>query len=374
MLKSTLSYMIYLCFLFFSCLYLSKLYRYKSLSSKQMYIYFLPIILFWSILIGGQYDVGTDYFAYLNIFNGDLFYITEKRGEYAFAAFVRLCNAIGIYGQGIFFILSVMWIILLIRIISYVSDSRYIYLFFFVFIVFSGIFHNQMNGLRQYCAVYLFTLVICYFFRKKYMSGVLCVTIMIFTHQSSIILLIVFIFALLFLNSLILHHKWLYILVITAVLLSQMLTSTTLARLIGYLGGINMVDAYSVSYISTGRMEDTGLISVFTKYIYVPMVVYAISLYKKMRLNDFETKMFVIGILGFCFKLSLSTMGVIHRLGQYFDIFMCIPIIYMLIYLLSKRKSHTRYGIMAYLLVPYVLKVTAFAMREYEYHSFFCNR
>lgn len=363
--------MVYLTFLLISCSYLVTLKSYRNLSFRKLLVYLVPIVLIWGVLVGGQYDVGKDYFSYMNIFTGDLYYIDELRGEFIFAWFVRLCNAVGLYGQSIFFTLSLIWVVWLIKIMSLTIDSRYLYLFFFVFMVFPGIFHNQMNGLRQYCAVYLFTLGICYFLRKKYMSALLCASIMIFTHQSSMILVIIFMFALLFINSLTRYHKWLYILIIGAVLVSQLLTSTTLAEFIGHFNGIGMVDAYSASYLSTGRMEETGLISVITKYIYVPILVYAISLYNKMGLGDFEKYLFVLGILGFCFKLSLGAMGVIHRLGQYFDILMCFPVAYMLIYLLSIKKSKAYVGILTYLLIPYILKVTVFAIGEYEYHSFF---
>lgn len=364
--------MIYLLFLLFSCLYLSHLYKYRILSSWQLYIYFLPIILFWVLLIGGQYDVGTDYFDYLRIFNGDLYYIEENRGEFVFAALVRFCNACGIYGQGVFFIISFIWILLLINIMSYSVDRRFYYIFFFVFIVFPGILHNQMNGIRQYCAIYLFTIAVCCFLKKRYRFMILFVFLMSFCHLSSIFICVIFTIALLFLNNLVRNPKWLYFIVIISLILNMSLSTDTISNILNHFSNISEIKTYSTSYMNTGRITQAGLIANLTKYLYVPIIVYAIHLYTKMELNDNEKKLFVIGICGFCFKLSLISITIVYRLGQYFDILMCIPIIYMLIYFRTQRKQKIHFNITTlYLLVPYTFKVTAFAIGEYQYHSFF---
>lgn len=365
--------MIYLIFLFFSCLYLYNLHRYRALSHRQLYIYFLPVILFWVLLIGGQYNVGTDYFAYMNIFNGNLYYIAEHRGEFVFAALVRLCNTIGIYGQGIFFVLSFIWIILLIKIISYIIDSRHLYIFFFVFIVFTGIFHNQMNEIRQYSAVYLFTLSVCSFFAKKYKTAILLTFLMIFIHLSSIMAVIVFAIGLLFLNSLVQHPKYLYYIVLISLILSLTISEATIGNLLSHFSNINMVDAYSSAYVNTGRIVQTGFASAVTKYVYIPLILYAIHTFSKMDLSVNEKKLFVVGICGYCFKLAIVSVAIIYRLGQYFDILMCIPLTYMLIHLSAKKKKRTYYAFMAYLLLPYALKVTVLAVGEYQYHSIFLH-
>lgn len=91
-------------FIVVNCGYLSLLSKCRKLSLGQTLLFGLPMLMMWSLLIGGQYNVGTDYFSYMEMFvpGANLAYVNESRGEYAFSWFVETCQHLGVYGQGIF--------------------------------------------------------------------------------------------------------------------------------------------------------------------------------------------------------------------------------------------------------------------------------
>lgn len=102
-------------------------------------------------------------------------------------------------------------------------------------------------------------------------------------------------------------------------------------------------------------------------------MLYAVYLFPKMNLSEFERRFFVIGICGYCLKTSLMSLSLIGRVGKYGEILMCIPIVFMLIYLSQTRSKLRSVLIYMYLLLPYVIKVLFFPIREYSYHSYFFN-
>jgi hypothetical protein len=84
-----------------SVLYFFLLERWIGTRKFSNFVYVLmssPILCFWLIICGGQYDVGADYFSYLQIFNGERTELYLLKGEYLFYALVVFCNRIGLTG------------------------------------------------------------------------------------------------------------------------------------------------------------------------------------------------------------------------------------------------------------------------------------
>ena len=74
--------------------------------------------------------------------------------------FVYLCNYLGFMGR-ICFYNCVFWILSLLQISRTITTSKYVFIFVFVFVTVSTVFNNQMNGVRQYVAVYFLHLLYC---------------------------------------------------------------------------------------------------------------------------------------------------------------------------------------------------------------------
>lgn len=360
--------MVYILFLFFVCLFYSiqnrEYHTVKSILQNS-----IPVIFFGVLLIGGQYGVGTDYFSYLSYFaSSDLSYFID-RGDIGFANFVMFCRSIGIEGQGFFFLLSFIWIILLLLTFKFLlgSKTRFLGYFFFVFIVYSTSFNNQMNGIRQYTSIYMLSFALCLCFQRKWILSFGLLICSILNHKSSLILALVFTLFY-FLNERIFKRKWLYLIVIGGFICSLLLNVGQILPFLGYLQGEDMFSEYTV-YYNNLHSEGSDFLEKATKYIYIPL--YFISIYKlpKMQLQGLENKLFVIGIISFSFKMAILSLPYISRLGQYFEILMCIPLVYLLIFY---RKSKIGFVVIyTYLLFPYLLKVTFLAKAEYLYDSYF---
>lgn len=357
--------MAYLLFLFSSCCYLSTLRKYRNIQfGTKLFAFSLPVILYWFLLIGGQYGVGTDYFSYLDHFmsNGSYF---DLKGDILFAAFVRLCNNWGLGGQGIFFILSLIWIIILLYVMQCIAGSRNIYIFLFVFIVFSGVFHNQMNTIRQYSAVYLFTLGFCFLYQKKYLLSILLLTATCLVHSSSIAL-IPYVLLVFFFFSNVKKGYWLYVYVVSSIIFSMFLS-------------VDLIDIfipYFKQYAGYLKGDDIGKVDFMgriTKYMYTPLVLYSIYLFPKMDLNEFQKKIFITGICSYSLKLAVLSIALLERIGRYNEILACVPIVCLLIYLRNHSRKSMFILILLYLFFPYFLKVSFYAVREYTYNSVFFN-
>lgn len=357
--------MIYLVFLLFSYLYFAFLRKYSIYGYGKLLLYSLPFVLFWCLIIGGQYNVGTDYFSYMYYFtSGDTSYF-DWRGDYLFADFIDFCNRVGIDGQGIFFVLSLIWVLILLYLGDAFFGNKRLYLFLFVFITFSGVFNNQMNILRQYFAIYLYTMALCRALRKDFISAVLLLLLVVFIHSSSFAVILLSLVAMCCLKF-IENRNVLFFMICGSVLLSFLLSDAVVSFFIPYF------EQY-ISYYESDAFEDVSWINRMSKYIYIPLMLYAVYLFPKMNLSEFERRFFVIGICGYCLKTSLMSLSLIGRVGKYGEILMCIPIVFMLIYLSQTRSKLRSVLIYMYLLLPYVIKVLFFPIREYSYHSYFFN-
>ena len=323
----------------------------------------IPIVILWCIVVGGQYNVGTDYFSYLRIFSGNGTNFILNRGEYAFTGFIQLCNSIGFYGQDLFFILSLIWILLLLLTFKNLVGLKYVYLLMLVFITFSTAFNNQMNIIRQYTAIYLFTFAFSLLYTKRYTGALVFGILMLLTHSSSIAVILI-LPLIVFVSRKLTSNKHLILFVSVAAILSFTLNDNVLHLIIG------LFDQYA-HYLTNGRFEDTSATTKLTKLLYMPLVIYSISMLPKMGLIRSERILFNIGILSYCCKIALLNISIVSRIGAYFEILMCIPLVFLIRHLKNTRQFSKLYLTIAFLLIPYVMKVTAFAVREYDYHSIF---
>lgn len=355
--------MIYILFIFISCGYLSVLRNYRVINFRKTLLYGLPVILLWCLLVGGQYNVGADYFSYMEMFvpGSNLGYV-NNRGEYAFSWFIETCQSIGIYGQGIFFVIALVWCIIFLYISYSLVGSKYIYLFLFVYVVFSGGFNNQMNGIRQYFAMYVLWLAITFFWKRHNLSSITLFVVVPFFHQSSLAIMAIlpiFYYGLIGWSE----RKWLYGILATGMVCSILISDKVIVYFLPYF------DQYS-DFLNSDLLGDQDPLLILTKYVYLPLFLYAIFLFPKMDLDVPYKRIFVFGLCGYALRLSVLTMSLVSRLGGYLLLFSCIPLVYLLIYLKREKRNVLYYLILIYLLLPYGIKVLMFARWEYTYRFF----
>ena len=80
----------------------------RSNAPKKFLSYFIlltPLWLVWLLICGGQYDVGTDYFSYYNIFkSADISWYADTKAEWMFTWIVETFRGLGMPPQGLFYV------------------------------------------------------------------------------------------------------------------------------------------------------------------------------------------------------------------------------------------------------------------------------
>ncbi len=358
--------MYYLLFLFINYLVFNELENYKG-GGKYFKIGCLAFfVLSWTLMIGSQLGVGSDYYSYLGTFrDGTNMYHFLRNKEYLFVYFVKFMWLLGIKGQGIFFVVALIQGLLFLKIMTEVFGSKKLYTALFVFICFSTVFNNQMNVLRQYIAIYMVTLSTIYFLKKKYIYWGLLFFSSIFFHKSAFFLLPLF-GVLLFFKDKIMNYKLQIALIVLGVILANVDFMEWMKQILIPLGYKH--------FLYDGILHEISFKSKIVEFFFVPFfiyIVYKFGTLKKLKLSDLERNLFNIGVIGFIIKLATLSLNVLNRFNAYFEIFMIFPFVFFLTKAKGKKNNEVKTLLWLAILGIYALKVTLFAVREYSYNSIF---
>nr|WP_228490417.1 EpsG family protein [Vibrio parahaemolyticus] len=329
---------------------------------NKWYLY-IPLLLITVIPSSLQYGTGTDYFSYIIIYNTELnleSYI--KKGEILFPYLIYFLKSMNLEAQSLFFCVSLFNGLLFSLLIKDLNKKGYSsWIFFFVFMTCTGVYHNQMNGLRQYMAVYALPLVAIFLSEKRRIKSILYVLYGFFSHFSFILPL-----AGLFILSLRFFRKVNYFYLFVISLFVYKLLIPFLA--INFVGIVFPAYKY---YLLAERIEEANIISIVTKLYYLPLILYFYYLLGKglVVLNNNAEK-FIILIFSstYWFFLASQEISILGRAAQYFYLFYSFPIYYVISYFYNKNKPVTFVLSVFYIFLPYVLKVTILAKNEYLYH------
>lgn len=151
----------------------------------------LLLILGLSILPALQYEVGTDYQSYTSIYldpNG--LEIFRDNNEYIFFLLIKLLKYFDLPPQYFFIASSLMMSSTFLLILNRLRRHKYnCSLVFLIFIVTTGMAHNQMNLIRNYLAIYLFILAITYRLDGEWIKVMACSLLGILSHQTYLLVL-----------------------------------------------------------------------------------------------------------------------------------------------------------------------------------------
>ncbi len=358
--------MYYLLFLLINCLVLNELENYRG-GGKYFKIASLTFfVLSWTLMIGSQLNVGSDYYSYLGTFRDgtNMRYLLYGK-SYLFVYFVKFMWLLGIKGQGIYFVIAFIECLIFLKIMTGVFEYKKLYIALFIFICFSTVFNNQMNGIRQYIAIYMVTLSTVYFLKKKYIYWGLLFFSSIFFHKSSLFLLPLF-GILLFFKDKVMNYKLQIALIVLGVILANINFMELLKQILPTIGYRH--------YLYNGKLYEISFKSKIVELFFAPFfiyVVYKFGTLKKLKLSDLERNLFNIGVIGFIIKLATLSLNVLNRFNSYFEIFMIFPFVFFFMKAKGKKNKHIKILLWLAILGIYTLKVTLFAVREYSYNSIF---
>lgn len=357
--------MIYLINAIYSILYFYLIKKYKRIN----FIIFFPIFFIWLIILGFQYGVGTDYFNYLRIYkntnNIQFLYFSQK--EYIFYYFLKLLNFFSKNGQLLFisvsFLENIIFYIFLKKLVDFkLIKIKEIYVFIFIFLCFGTSFYNQMNTLRQYFNIYLFSLAVIYLLFNKKIKYALLILIGSYIHKS-ILYLLPIIGVKFFIKKF--KISYLYFLLIFSCCFICFPVEDIFIYIVKYIPRYN-------DYIESRFFSKIHFQAQITKIIFIPFYFEAIKLIKKEK-NENIIMLLKIGLLSFMIRIISLKNIMITRMSEYFIILSIFPIYYLIIYYYKNQKKMELYCLISMIFGLFLIKILVFPRGEYLYNSYFFN-
>ena len=353
--------MIYLLVFLFILLYLYATEKFYSNVFYKQFIIWLPAYFVFIALPSMQYNVGTDYSVYFDYFfnNGHILHL--RRGEILYYYLVEA----GIYlndPQVQFILVSLIQGFLFFYLLFLLKRKGYkAWLIFLIYFLVTGIYHNQMNGLRQYVCVYIIPILAIHIYEKKYLKSAIFSLISSLIHVSSVIPTILILF---FSKINIVNKRVLFLIFVV----SFFVYAINYSKYIFYV--LEYFDMRYLNYADTKYSEGKSFLTLATKFYYLPILILFWFYYLKgssdKGLGD-KDRLFSFFILVFSSThfmfLQAMEFDLLIRIWAYFNIFIVFPIYFVLIRL--NRLSFLLVCI--YLLLFYFSKVVLFPAAEYEY-------
>jgi len=336
--------------------------HFSRISAFLLLAFFVFVIAF---LPSFQFGVGTDYFTYSEIFEGtksvELFF---RKGEFAFYYIVVWLRQLGLPAQSLFLVISLLSSVLVALSLNVFRVNGYkTWAIFLLMVLVTGMLHNQMNGLRNYVAVYCFVLAILCKFDGRYVLGLMLSILGVFFHQTM--------YAMIF-----------FVLVPTSVyrFFSRNVIAFYTGFFLFWLSGvpIQILDYLLHSYMgfyshySDLLNSPSSFFNIASKMYYIPFHLWFIVWLRRnyYNLSRFSANVIGFWVLGSSVYLGLIYSGLIFRVWHYFVFFSVIPIYY---FFYSREADGLKYLALAYVVFPYLVKVIVFPVGEYDYSFYLFN-
>ncbi|QFS16088.1 EpsG family protein [Acinetobacter indicus] len=360
--------MIYIFVLFFIGIYLYGNESKKYSNFLNQFIAWFPVFLVFSFFPSFQNQVGTDYLTYFNYFYNDGHQLHYDRGEYLYYYLVELVKFIG-EPQLQFFIVSIIQGILFTYLLYMLKINGYkSWLIWFLFMCTTGIYHNQMNILRQAICIYLVLISVVIMGaenvtkKNKIFIFLFNFLISFFLHLSSIFANLIIFFSKITFSKKRLLFAFLFIMSIPIYSLNLTAVITNI---------LEFFNLRYISYIGSDFAQGRSILNILTKVYYLPVILIFWFLYIFDKKDDYLSKnlfSMMIYIFSFTYFLFLQAMdfGLISRIWQYFNFLLIFPLYFVYV----RINNFYKLILIVYLIIPYLLKVLFFADAEYSYYFY----
>lgn len=358
--------MYYLILLLTGMLFLNFTEKIKTSHFLVQLVIWLPVIILYAIPLYFQQDIGTDYHTYYNYFFNNDYLLYFSKGEFIFYYIVLLTRYLG-HPQLLFVIIGTIQLLLFFYTLYLLKKRGYkSWLLFFLFIVVTTIYNNQMNGLRQFIVVNGMLLFCILLSEKKFLKSFILSVFGLLFHKTSLIATgFIFIIRKYLPYS---SRKILFIFIISAFLFS-----------INYLDYIEILisNPYLRNYLHyLSRSENVlklDMASIIGKLYFVPILLYFyfIVFKSEKKLSDFEILSSKIVATTYFLFIQAGYFDMFLRLWQYFNVFMIIPIYLAINWAIQKKQFNLVLFMMFYVSLPYLYKILFVAEREYSFNLIF---
>lgn len=352
--------MLYVLNLLFSCLYLRFLKYTKYIIPFIFSV--LPVILIWTLIVGGQDNIGADYKVYYSFFSFPNF---DSRFEPLFSYISYYLHNIGFSSQGPFFFFALLNVVV-IFVAAHRIEFKHLALFYFLLITVSTFFNNQMNGLRQCIAVTF----IFWAYSESYNSKVKALLLILIAagfHYTALVCL--FLLPIKTISFTTTKYPRL-LLIISVCILFIPFGDSLITKLFSILpSAIREATLYESMYgDSDSSSIQMGIIYKLSKVMLLPVYWYALKLLDEDVLSPKELLFFKFGLLSYCLKCALLINQLIARFSYYFWIPSIIPIYYLCVHYYKKKDYVRVFIILFYCSFSYFVKII---LGQNEYKSSF---
>ena len=352
--------MIYIAYLLYSY------FIFKFVDVRNTLSYFVGATLVsipWIVIVGGQYNVGADYFPYFYFFSNPT---TVGRFEPIFTYTSVFLYNIGVTGQFQFFFFAFVNALCFFIAVRKLNISR-LMLFFFLFVTISALFNKQMNGIRQCVATFIVFWAFVEFYDAK-LTAVLLIILAAGFHYSALVCLPFFFFKEIVLFA---TQKPRLLLLLTLIITLLPLGEVSNRYLFAYLPDfIREETSYITMYEGNDYVyEQVGLQFKLSKLLLLPVYYLSLDLLKRDYLTDKEQLFFLFGLLAFSLRCVLLMNNLVGRFSYYFWLPSILPIYYYVKYLLDNKFQLKAVACLVYSSIIYFIKVIM-AVNEYKYEFF----
>lgn len=335
--------------------------RSRHLGSNFLLI--LLLIVIYASLPALQYDVGTDYYSYLgSVYNEKRSLHFMKKGELLFYWIIKLIEYFRLPAEFLFVFSAFIQSFLFVNLIRILKRNGFsLTILVIIFFVVTGIYHNQLNGIRNYLAILTFLNFCLYMFEGRYTKAILTAVLGVFFHQT-------FIFALALLVIITLFRKVVYKNAIVVYIVFFMFFVLGIPMFaLDFL--VNVFAPFYSHYLEKNSGVD--LVNIATRLIYVPLhIIFLIILCRRHPSeyrDNFETRLVSTWLVVSNVYFLMLYWAPFFRLIGYLTFFNIVPIYYLLI---DRRvEKNLRYLTIVFLIAAYVPKVTFLSKGEYDYKS-----
>lgn len=331
----------------------------------QLLLWF-PLLYFYGIPLWLQRNIGTDYYTYYNYFYNSDYEIYSYKGEFAFYYIVEFVRYLG-EPQFLFIILGTIQMSLFFYTLYLLKNRGYkTWLIFFLFIVVTTIYNNQMNGLRQFVVVNSMLLFVILITEKQFIKYIVLSILALLFHKTSIIVIsLIFILKKYFPYS---RGRVAFIFIASAFLYSINYMDYMQSFVTNYI----IFLSHYLHYLNTKSelINVFDIQSILGKVYFVPiLLVFYFTVFKnKKELSTFEVMCSIIVAITYFLFLQANYFGLFLRLWQYFNIFMIVPIYLVINWTIEKKQQVLTLCTLLYLSLPYLYKVLVVAEREYSFN------
>lgn len=325
------------------------------------FILFFPAV-YWIVLLGMQYYVGSDYPTYYMLFETNRTDLYRKGMEYGFVFVCNLIERLSLPAQSGFFIITFIDVLFFCLFLFKFNFKRPD-LFLLIYFCCATSFVNQMNALRQYAAMNIFLFGFYFLYKRKFLKYLFCVMLASTFHRSAILLVVFYPLGILFMTW---NSKKLCL---AELILGIYFCFKGLDSIIVWFVQFTPYRSYldSAYFLESNRAE---LVNIVTKIIYIPFFIRAIGCMGNYSAK--ETFLIHSGCFFFSIKIASMSSFFLGRFAMYFDLISYMPLYVYLCHLIKRKKRYGIFEIFIFLCVviaPYLMKTLVVPSKEYIYQS-----